>query len=279
MTTQLTNTGWFNGTEGTWSKRNDRVRDLRKGIEASSRSKPRTGAGDDLIDGRAVRLSGLRITGNLYTEAGNDKARGVSQEQAGILNEGTINTGGENDRIIGRSTNSRGLENQNYIYTGAGNDLITGRSSGQEGISNSGSINMGGGDDTIRGAGGLAGLRNDGYIYMGTGSDVVDVHRGGFDGTGYIDMGSGFDQVFGFGPQTVEGGGDRDSLFLNQGEYKIADNTDEWGYTYGKTVTDKSGTSMIVSSFESIGSALSLKEVDLKNGTVLINAMGDVSYL
>ncbi|TVS06682.1 MAG: hypothetical protein EA413_03095 [Cyanobium sp. PLM2.Bin73] len=92
-------------------------------------------------------------------------------------------------------------------------------------------------------------------------------------------MGSGFDKVFGFGPQTIDGGGDRDSLFLKQGTYKITDNVDEWGYTYGKAIKDLSGTSMIVNSFESIGSALSLKEVDLKNGTLLINAMGDVSYL
>lgn len=279
MTTQLTNSGWSNGTTGTWSKRSDKVRDRRKGIELASRFRPRTGAGDDLIDGAAVRQSGLSISGSLQTEAGNDRVRGVSQKQAGIYNEGTINTGRENDRIIGRSTNSRGLENQGNIYTGDGNDLITGRSKSQEGITNSGYINMGGGNDTLRGKGVLAGLRNDGYIDMGNGADVVDVLQGGFEGSGYLNMGSGFDKVFGFGPQTIDGGGDRDSLFLKQGTYKITDNVDEWGYTYGKAIKDLSGTSMIVNSFESIGSALSLKEVDLKNGTLLINAMGDVSYL
>jgi hypothetical protein len=279
MTTQLTNTGWFNGTSGTWTRRDDKVRDRRKGIEVSSRFRPRTGAGDDLIDGASVRQSGLSISGSLQTEAGSDRVRGVSQKQAGIYNEGTINTGRENDKIIGRSTDSRGLENQEYISTGDGDDLITGRSKSQEGITNSGSINMGGGNDTLRGEGVVAGLRNDGYIDMGNGSDVVDVRRGGFEGTGYLYMGSGFDKVFGFGPQTIDGGGDRDSLFLNQGKYKIADNTDEWGYTYGKEITDESGTSMIVNSFESIGSADSLKEIDLENGTLLINAMGDVSYL
>lgn len=279
MTTQLTNTGWFNGTTGTWSRRDDRVRDLRKGIELSSRFRPRTGAGDDLIDGAAVRRSGLTIAGSLKTEAGNDRVRGVSQSQAGILNEGTIDTGLENDKILGRSTDSRGLENQGYLYTSGGTDLITGRSSSQEGITNSDYIYMAAGNDIIRGAGVLAGLRNDGYIDMGTGSDVVDVRRGGFEGTGYLYMGSGFDKVFGFGPQTLDGGGDRDSLLLNQGQYKITNNIDEWGNTYGKKITDKSGTSMIVNSFESIGSAVSLKEVSLDNGTLLINAMGDVSYL
>lgn len=279
MTTQLTNTGWFNGTTGTWSRRDDRVRDLRKGIELSSGFRPRTRAGDDLIDGAAVRRSGLSVSGILYTEAGSDRVRGISEDKAGIVNEGTINTGRENDKLIGRSTDSRGLENQDNIYTGDGNDLITGRSSSQEGITNSDYINMGGGDDTMRGAGVLAGIRNDNYIYMGTGSDVVDARRGGFDGTGYIGMGSGFDKVFGFGPQNLDGGGDRDSLYLNQGTYRIRNNIDEWGNSYGKKITDESGTSMIVNSFESIGSAVSLKEVSLDNGTLLINAMGDVSYL
>lgn len=279
MTTQLTNTGWFNGTTGTWTKRKDKVRDLQGGITVSSRFKPRTGAGDDLIEGAAVRRSGLRNLGGLYTQSGNDRVRGVSETQSGLYNEGTINAGRGNDKIIGRSADSRGVENQAYIYTGQGNDLINGRSSSQEGISNSGYINMGGGDDTLRGVGTLAGIRNDSYIYMGAGSDVVDARRGGFAGNGYIDMGPGFDRVFGFGPQTIDGGGDRDSLLLNQGKYKIANNTDEWGYTYGKKITDKSGTSMIAISFESIGSAGSLQEVDLKNGTLLINAMGEVSYL
>lgn len=279
MTTQLTKSGWSNGTKGTWSKRNDRVRDLRKGIELISRVNARTGSGNDLIDGAATRLSGLYIDGSLRTEADNDTLRGISENKSGILNEGFIDSGRENDKIIAKSVNSRGLENQGTLYTGDGLDRITGRSSSQEGITNSGSISMGSGDDTLIGTGVLAGLRNDGYIDMGSGSDVVDVRAGGFAGTGYFYMGSGFDKVFGFGSQTIDGGGDRDSLFLKQGTYKIADNTDEWGYTYGKTIKDESGTSMVTSSFESIGSAFSGEEVDLKNGTLLINAMGEVSYL
>jgi hypothetical protein len=279
MTIQLTNKGWINGIKGTWSNSDDRVRDLRMGINLSSRFRPRTRAGDDLIDGASLLSSGLNIAGNLETAAGNDRVRGVSQTQAGILNEGTIDCGAENDKIIAWSTESRGLENQGYLYTSSGNDLIIGRSGSQEGITNSGYITMEAGNDTMRAAGITAGLRNDGYIDMGTGSDVVDVRRGGFEGTGNLYMGSGFDKVFGFGPQTIDGAGDRDSLFLNQGTFSITDNTDEWGNSYGKKITDESGTSMIVNSIESIGSAFSLQEVTLDNGTLLINAMGGVSYL
>ena len=279
MTTQLTNEGWSNGTDGRWTTRQDRVRDSEEGIRLSGRFKANTLDGDDIIYGSSEKINGLSISGSLKTGAGNDLVRGVSDQASGLYNENTINTGFENDTIIGSSTNYRGLENQGNISSGDGDDLIVGKSLTQEGITNSGYLDMGSGNDILRGIGVLAALRNDDYISMGKGSDTVDVRRGGLDGNGYLYMGPGFDQLIGFGPQTVDGGGDRDSLFLKQGKYKIADNTDEWGYTYGKTIKDKSGTSMVAISFESIGSILSGEEVNLKNGTLLINAMGEVSYL
>lgn len=279
MAIQLTKTGWSNGKGGTWSKRSDRAKDVRRGIIQSSRVRSSTLAGDDVINGTAKNASGISISGNLNTQAGNDSILGNSTSKAGVYNEGQINTGRENDRIQASSANSRGLENQGDIYTEDGADLITGKSNQEEGISNSGFLSMGGGDDTLRGSGPLAGLRNDGYITMDKGSDTVDVRKGGFSGNGYLNLGPGFDTVIGFGPQTVDGGGDRDSLFLAEGRYTIADNSDPWGNTFGKAITDNGGTTMVAANIESIGSALSREQVTLKNGTLLINAMGEVSYL
>jgi hypothetical protein len=91
-------------------------------------------------------------------------------------------------------------------------------------------------------------------------------------------MEPGFNTTLGFDEQTVDGGGDPNSLILKQGRYSIKDNTDTWGYTYGKTNTTK-GISMVAANFETIGSAVSAQEVQLVNGTLLINAMGDVSDL
>jgi hypothetical protein len=279
MAIQLTNKGWTNGKSKNWSNRNDKVKAKRRGITQSSRVKSFTLAGDDVIDGTAKNISGLSIGGDLKTQAGNDSVIGTSSVQSGLYNEGLIDTGRENDTIKGVSRDSRGLENQGDIYTQDGADLIIGTSERQEGISNSGTISMAGGNDTLRGSGLLAGLRNDGYISMGTGSDRVDVLNGGFSGNGYLDLGPGFDTVIGFGAQTVDGGGDRDTLLLAKGRYTIADNTDPWGNTFGKAITDRSGTTMVAANMETIGSALSGEQVALTNGTLLINAMGEVSYL
>lgn len=279
MTTQLTQKGWSNGSSGNWTKRADKVKDKRKGILQSSRVTSETRAGDDLILGEASSLSGVNINGNLRTQAGNDNIKGQSTSTSGIYNEGTINTGQENDKIRGISSGSRGLENQGSIFTEDGNDKITGKSNSQEGITNSGYLSMGGGSDTLQASGVLAALRNDSYISMGQGSDLVNCLNGGFSGKGRIDLDTGFDTVIGFGDQEINGGGDRDTLLLKEGRYKISNYTDQWGNTYGKQITNEDNVTMIVDSIESIGSALSKKQVDLDNGTLLINAMGEVSYL
>jgi hypothetical protein len=279
MAIQLTKKGWSNSESGTWSKRSDKVKASQRGIIQSSRARSFTLAGDDVINGTAKNVSGINISGSLNTQAGNDAILGNSTSQAGIYNEGWIDTGRENDRIQATSSTSRGLENQGDIYTEDGDDLITGMSDQEEGISNSGFISMGGGNDTLTGSGSIAGLRNDNYISMGKGSDIVNVFNGGFSGDGYLDMGPGFDTVIGFGPQTVDGGGDRDSLLLAKGRYSIAANSDPWGNPFGKAITDKGGTTMVAANIESIGSALSREQVTLTDGTLLINAMGEVSYL
>lgn len=280
MSTNLNNKGWSNGSDGRWSRRGDRVRDLKGGIRLSGRFTAKTKAGDDVINGRNDDVSGVKISGNLKTQAGNDRVRGESDQEAGIYNENTINTGLENDKITGLSTNSRGLENQGNIYTRDGNDIAFGRSRNQEGITNSGYLDMGNGNDLLRGVGKLAGLRNDNYIYMGKGSDTVNVRRGGFDGKeGFLDMGPGFDRVIGFGPQTVDGGGDRDSLFLKEGTYEIKENILEFDYSYGQTITNQSGVSMTTVNFERIGSSRSFAEVNFQTGTLVIGADGSVGYL
>jgi hypothetical protein len=279
MAIQLTNKGWTNGKSKSWTRRSDNVVAKRRGINQSSRVKSFTLAGDDVIDGAAKNISGLSISGDLKTQAGNDTIMGTSFTQSGLYNERLIDTGRENDTIKGISTDLRGLENQGDIYTQDGDDLITGTSKRQEGISNSGTISMAGGNDTLRGSGLFAGLRNDGYISMGKGSDRVDALNGGFSGSGYLDLGPGFDTVIGFGSQTVDGGGDRDTVLLAKGRYTIADNTDPWGNTFGNVITDRSGTTMVAANIETIGSALSGEQVSLTNGTLLINAMGEVSYL
>lgn len=276
---QLTKKGWTNGKSKNWTERGDKVKTKQRGIIQASRVKSLTKAGDDLINGTAENISGLSIGGDLQTQAGNDSVIGTSSTQSGLYNEGLIDTGLGNDTIKGVSIDSRGLENQGDIYTQDGADLIIGSSELQEGISNSGTINMAGGDDSLSGSGLLAGLRNDGYISMGMGSDRVDVLKGGFSGNGYLDLGPGFDTVIGFGEQRLDGGGDRDALLLAEGRYTIADYTDPWGNTYGKAISDLSGTTMVANNMETIGSALSGEQVALANGTLLINAMGEVSYL
>jgi hypothetical protein len=279
MTTQLTNKGWSNGTDGRWTPRRDRVRDSEEGIRLSGRFNAKTLAGDDIINGSSEEISGVRISGSSKTQAGNDLVRGESDQESGLYNEDTINTGLEDDTITGISANSRGLENQGNIYSEGGEDLMLGKSRRQEGITNSGYLDMGSGNDTLRGVGVLAGLRKDNYIYMGKGSDFVNVRRGGFDGKGYLDMGPGFDRLIGFGPQTVDGGGDRDSLFLKEGTYVISDNTDEYNYTNGQSITDQRGVSMTAISFESIGSSSSFEEVKFQTGTLVIGGDGSVAYL
>jgi hypothetical protein len=283
MSTQLTNKGWSNGSKGRWSDRSNRVRDKNEGIRLSGRYTAKTLAGDDIINGANQEFSGLKISGTLKTQSGNDTIRGESELESGLYNENTIRSGLENDTITGISTNSRGLENQGTIDTEDGSDSLFGRSRRQEGVTNSGYLDMGSGNDTLRGVGVLAGLRNDNYIYMGKGSDVVNVRRGGFDGKGYLDLGPGFDRVIGFGPQTVDGGGDRDSLLLKEGTYTIADtiaeNQDEFGFSSGQTITNQGGIAMGTVNFESIGSSRSGAEVKFQTGILVISAEGDVAYL
>jgi len=279
MTTQLTKKDWRNGAKGIWSKRPNKAKDKQGGIFQTSRTTSNTLAGDDAVLGSSTSTIGTSINGTLKTQAGSDKIKGKSNTEQGIYCEGSINTGLDNDSITGISTDSRGLENQGYIYTEDGNDKITGKSKSQEGLTNSSYIDMGEGSDALKAAGALSALRNDGYINMGSGSDLVNCLKGGFSGDGEIDMGTGFDTVIGFGAQKIYGGGDRDTLLLDAGRYRITNYTDEWGYSHGKKITNENNVAMIVDSFETIGSAASKQQLDLSNGTLLINAMGEATYL
>ena len=103
---------------------------------------------------------------------------------------------------------------------GKGGEAGTGLSNGDPGIDGSDGLP---GNNGLDGASGLAGeegqlgygIYSDGEVYMGLGNDTIDALIGGFGGTGFYDLGTGFNTVKGFGSGTfVAGTVEHDDLVL-----------------------------------------------------------------
>jgi hypothetical protein len=169
-----------------------------------------------------------------------------------VSGDSVVDTGDGNDQIVGEGgfAGSFGLAVDNsVISSGAGNDRITG-------INTSGQLF------------GIAVIGN-GLISAGEGNDVVDASIGGFGYGGLIDMGTGNDTVLGFGDILIDGSTGNDKLLLTEGSYSI---TSEGAFFD----ILKDGVTMIVSSLELVGSALSGNTINLAPGTLTVAGDGSL---
>ena len=189
-----------------------------------------TGAGNDVVTGSGGYFGIFNQGSTLETGAGNDVVTGWGRDY-GIFNGGSIILGGStldtsagNDVITG-SGGDYGIYNLfGTINTGAGNDVVTG-SGRWYGIVNEyeSILNTGAGNDVVTGSGEYSGIYNEfkSSINTGDGDDTVDALTGGFRGGGETWLGSGDDNLKGFGTGMFDGGDGTDVLTFNRGAYSI----------------------------------------------------------
>ena len=239
------------------------------------------GAGNDIIKGISVGEDSVGIynTGTINTGDGADTLTASSSPfYISFFNSGTINTGKGNDLIDATALNDVGdvdfgLYNTDTgkIITGTGNDTI--RGAGGElysfGINNAGMIKTGAGNDIITGTSNASteqrdafGIINDGTINTGSGDDIIDALKGGFNGEGKIDLGSGNDTLKGFGEGKFHGGTGNDKLLFGTGTYTVS----------GSTIVH-AGVTMNVNDFEQIG-GVNGGLFGFGNGTLTVDAAG-----
>ena len=190
-----------------------------------------TGDGNDLVNGKGG-YAGIYTNYDdsaIETGSGNDIVLGTGGAY-GILTtiRSIIDTGTGNDVVTGRgeSTDSSGVYLYNStITTGDGKDIVTdtGGAYGLE-VRGGSAIETGNGNDVITGIGGYAGIGvfdAGSRISTGAGDDTVDALAGGFRGSGLTDLGSGDDNLKGFGTGFFDGGDGTDVLTFNSGTYSI----------------------------------------------------------
>ncbi len=255
------------------------------------------GKGDvaDTVFGTAygINASGIENYGEILLDGGADKVYGFADTGnsnfggIGLINWGVISTGGESrkqkdlaDSITGiglacgiyNSTDSVDVVTAPTIFTGAGADVIWGQAkSGNAGIFNDGLIDMGSGDDTYKST-----------LFFGTATTSA------FGGTGTVVMGSGNDNVQGFGTGTFYGDGlgevvlakvkgktltNYDSLYVIDGGFYTVTATSTTGRS-GQTINGfnitSAGVTMTVYGFEAIGTS---------SGNLTTLAEGTYDYL
>lgn len=224
--------------------------------------------------------SGIENYGVIALGLGSDEVTGINEVPLtgsyGIINWGSIDTGGHSDTISGNASlygiyNSTGpvsSQLQPTILTGSGNDRITGTATGNNGF----------------------GIWNDGIISMGKGNDIcqaLDANggTGRFGGTGIVALGSGKDQLWGFGSGTFYGDDlgqaalakagksgnskNADSLYFSTGQtYVISaiSTTGQSGKTINGFAISSEGDTMTVYGFETFGTS-SVSQQVLAAGT------------
>ena len=242
VATNLTETGWENGSMGTWTNSKDIVKDLLEGIIVAEGVTANTLRGNDRIrgtvkvDGNGTAKNGIDNDGKIDTGKGHDRLKGTVKVDGngtandGIDNHGKIETGKGHDQIKGivkvkgAGDENSGINNHGKITMGRGKDtikgnvLVLGEGDFNSGIRNTwnGFIDTGKGHDTIHGKVAVGsgddnfGILNEGTIETSKGHDRV-IATGpdpfsGFGGGGHIYLGDGNDRITGFGHQTVDGG-------------------------------------------------------------------------
>jgi hypothetical protein len=233
--------------------------------------------------------SGIENYGEILLDGGTDRVYGFADTSGfggiGLINWGVISTGGESKKDLADSITGTGLDCGIYnstgsvdavtaptIFTGAGADVIWGQAkSGNAGIFNDGLIDMGSGDDTYKST-----------LFFGTATTSA------FGGTGTVVMGSGNDNVQGFGTGTFYGDGlgevvlakvkgktltNYDSLYVIDGTIYTVTATSTTGRS-GQTINGfnitSGGVTMTVYGFEAIGTS---------SGNLTTLAEGTYDYL
>lgn len=232
------------------------------GWELSAGQSVNAQAGNDAIIGIGSGYGIINDGGNIIAGKGDDTIEGSGV--IAINNSGTIDAGNGNDSIYGSGGpySISGIYNDGTINGGNGDDFISGTVDaffiGNDGIVNYGIIDAGNGNDTIVGARGILGrsaIRNYGTIAGGNGDDIIDALRGGFEGSGTIDLGNNNDTLKGFARDqngTFKGANGIDKILLGDGVYIVAPSGSNWGITYTTT-----GITMTIAEFEQIGGATS----------------------
>jgi hypothetical protein len=216
-----------------------------------------------------IGSSGIENYGVIALGLGRDEIVGNNQvpltASYGIINWGSIDTGGNSDTVSGNASlygiyNSTGPVSsllQPAILTSSGKDRITGTATANNGF----------------------GIWNDGIIDMGQGNDIcqaLDANggAGSFGGTGTVVLGSGKDQLWGFGSGTFygdslgqaaqakagkSGGNNSDSLYFSAGQTYVitAISTTLYGQTINGFTIASGGDTMTVYGFETFGTSAS----------------------
>lgn len=173
--TKLTPDGWSGATRGVWSRRANRVIDLKRGITVVGNALIDALAGNDVITGEQVNGPGVVVPrkprrGNLQLGGDDDSLTGTSKRGIGIDNGGFIFTGDGADTIIG-SGGDAGIRNRGFIFTQSGDDLVDVR---RGGIRGKGFVDLGAGRDTFIGFGNHT-------VYGGGGRDTLLLPKGTYD--------------------------------------------------------------------------------------------------
>jgi Ca2+-binding RTX toxin-like protein len=234
--------------------------------------------------------------------------------RSGINNGGSLVVGSGGSKITG--TGDTGINNNFIMLFGNGANEVKGigkrviapknlYSFGLTGIQNDGIMQFGNGNNTLTGIGfkyiapprsnqyndngsvyGYSAINNSGTIIFGSGKNTVDALAGGFEGDGYIEFGSGENQIKGFGQVSVDGGGNKNSkLLLNPGTYQITKNRE--GGTYKPFQVTQTGVysysasqyaQMDITGIPLVGAASSGTINSLKQGTLTIDKNGKLTY-
>jgi hypothetical protein len=274
------------------------------GISISTYGEIKSGLGNDTIEGTGAY--GINIFGKLESGDGNDLINGTATgDFYGVYNDGTLNTGEGDDEIHGLSQ-SYGIFNAKTKTINMSkadlklpkiqkipkdpkdptdDDLLTG--AGAIGINNAGSIQTGVGKDTIIGIstgggyyGNGKGIQNTGTIDTGDGNDTVDALIGGFSGDGTTKLGAGDDILKGFGVGKFDGGtGKKDKALFNAGVYKIKKIV-ATEFQVSSGISSGSGGTFTLTDFEQVGGALLPNAtIGIKEGLLIVNRLGNVSFL
>ena len=317
MATTLTRFGWFGLTSGRWSTNGTSNTVVNKvdGIKIPYGLPP--GSFPNVI------LNPIQTGNGFLTLTGDSSSRpgmgGYDYTQyAGISNGGALVAGNGGSKITGAGRT--GISNDYGIMLfgnginevkGTGKIVVDPKapspysySFGLTGVENRGIMQFGNGKNTLTGVGfifiapptpnvyntypvgGHAAIKNYGSIIFGDGNNTIDALAGGFDGNGYIEFGTGQNQIKGFGQVSVDGGGNAKSkLLLNPGTYQIIANGT--GGTYIPFQVSQTGeysesadqyAQMDITGIPLIGAASSGSTAMLKQGTLTVESNGKLVF-
>jgi hypothetical protein len=172
---KLTPEGWNGTSKGVWSKRPNRVIDLKGGITVVGRELINALAGNDAITGEQVKGPGVVVPrkprrGNLQLGGDDDALTGTSKQGIGIDNGGFIFMGDGADTIVG-SGGATGIRNRGFVFTQSGDDQVDVRKGG---IRGGGFVDLGADKDTFIGYGNHT-------VYGGGGRDTILLPKGTYE--------------------------------------------------------------------------------------------------